>query len=194
MSVFSQSTPTPNFRRMMVFVDGENLAIRYGAMLKAGREPLADVFYQPGVLAWGVGCVGLGLHEVVRATYYTSVTGTHDAVDEVVDRIQGLRFNGQPHPRMNNTLNAVVFKKEGRSKGKGVDIRMTVDILSHAIRGNTDAIYLVSGDGDFVPVVEEVRRAGVEVYVAALSSGISSQLRRAADVFVDLDGRMFRTE
>jgi uncharacterized LabA/DUF88 family protein len=47
------------------------------------------------------------------------------------------------------------------------------------------------GDSDYVPLVQEVMRQGVQVWVAALSSGLSSSLRHAADGFYDLDPVFF---
>lgn len=60
-------------------------------------------------------------------------------------------------------------------------------MLSHAFRGNYDAAILISGDGDYVPVVEEVKRLGKRVHVAFFQSqGLSPDLVRAADSFYDL--------
>ena len=43
-------------------------------------------------------------------------------------------------------------------RAKGVDIALTKDLLSHAFLDNYDAVVLVAGDGDYVPVVEELKR------------------------------------
>ena len=45
-------------------------------------------------------------------------------------------------------LGQALFKKESRSRsGKGVDIQLSVDMLSHVFRGNVDSVLLMSGDG-----------------------------------------------
>ena len=57
-----------------------------------------------------------------------------------------------------------------QEKSKGIDIQMTVDILVNSHRNNLDTVYIITGDGDFVPVLEEVKRLGKRIYVAAFSS------------------------
>jgi len=68
---------------------------------------------------------------------------------------------------------------------------LTVDILINSYRNNLDTVYIITGDGDFVPVLEEVKRLGKRIYVAAFSSGLHPRIRAVADRFVDLDGCFF---
>jgi uncharacterized LabA/DUF88 family protein len=53
-----------------------------------------------------------------------------------------------------------------------------------------DQMVLFSGDGDFRPLVEAVQRRGVRVTVVSTISSqppmIADELRRQADVFIDL--------
>ena len=53
-----------------------------------------------------------------------------------------------------------------------------------------DQIVLFSGDGDFCPLVEAVQRRGVRVTVVSTVTShppmIADELRRQADVFIDL--------
>lgn len=82
-----------------------------------------------------------------------------------------------------------MFWKSAQSRsGKGVDIRLCVDVLTHVYRRNTDAILLMSGDGDYEPLVEEVLRSGVQVYLSAFSSGFNPRLRNIVDAYYELDG------
>lgn len=73
--------------RVMIFVDGENLAIRFGALLKAGDvSKHADAVYRPDVYVWrsmlsGPGIVSAG--GIIRSHYYTAVQGNHPTVEEV---------------------------------------------------------------------------------------------------------------
>jgi uncharacterized LabA/DUF88 family protein len=82
-----------------------------------------------------------------------------------------------------------VFKKpRTRERAKGVDIALTKDLLSHAYNDNYDATVLVAGDGDYVPLVNEVKRLGKLVYVVFFSAtGLSPDLRLASDRFFELD-------
>ena len=44
---------------------------------------------------------------------------------------------------------------------------MTVDILSQIYLDNIDTVYLIAGDGDYLPIISEVIRMGKQVYLAA---------------------------
>ena len=63
-----------------------------------------------------------------------------------------------------------------------------VGIAVDAIKTSTtlDVIVLVSGDGDYVPLVDYLKNHGKRVEVLAFGKSTSSKLREAADEFVDL--------
>jgi len=189
--------PLPPMGRMMVFIDGENLVARFQAMRDVGRVPTSEVSHRQDVYAWSLGSVHPWLNVVDRATYYTYTTGDADQVQAVSLEIQALKFTQLqlPGPVMNfplgNNLYPRVFVKPKNRPGKGVDIQMTVDILCNTYQNNLDVVYLVSGDGDYEPLIGECQRRGKQVVVAALSSGLSPKLRLVADRFVDLDNYYF---
>ncbi len=64
------------------------------------------------------------------------------------------------------------------------DVAITVDALRLA--PSLDAVVLCSGDGDFVPLVEQLKSMGKQVEVIAFSKSASSKLKEAADDFVDM--------
>lgn len=67
---------------------------------------------------------------------------------------------------------------------KAVDTLIAVDLLVGAFTNLFSVALLVTGDSDFVPVVDEARRRGVMVAVAAEEKSLAEDLRRAADRFV----------
>ena len=72
----------------------------------------------------------------------------------------------------------------GTKKGDW-DVGLTVDAMRMANR--LDAVILVSGDGDFVPLVEYLQNyTGTQVEVVSFGQSTSSKLREAADDFLDL--------
>ena len=73
---------------------------------------------------------------------------------------------------------------DGRAAGNGVEHRKDVYAW---IPATVKAGYIVSGDGDFIPLIKECIRFGKHVHVAALSSGLSPELRYEADQFLLLD-------
>jgi uncharacterized LabA/DUF88 family protein len=189
-------------RRMMIFVDGENLVFRYQAMLAKGMKPRSEVVHVPDVLVWHPRMVfqaGIyGLCWVLRANYYTYSVGDDAHVMSVRDQIKALSYDARPFHNdlysgsLPNHLSPVVFRKLKRSaKAKGVDIQMTVDILTHCHNDSIDAVYLLSGDGDYIPVLQEVLRTGKQVYVSAFSDGLNPDLPHLADSFASLDSIVF---
>ena len=68
------------------------------------------------------------------------------------------------------------------------EIALTTDMLSHGYRTNYDVAVLFAGDGDYVPLVEEVKRLGKVVYIMFLQgSGVNNELRLASDTFLYID-------
>ena len=192
----------PNLGRMMVFVDGENLVLRFQAMLNEGRKIREDanIKHEKDIYVWSpYFTVKPGLNQVIRAYYYTYAFGDEARLRHIKDQIKSMQSGQyQEHGahsaigKLINQLYPIVFKKERGKKAKGVDIQLTVDILSNVYKDNVDSIYLVSGDGDYKPVLEEAIRHGKHVFVAALSNGLNQELKYIADRFIDLDNYYFQ--
>lgn len=74
----------------------------------------------------------------------------------------------------------------GGQKKADWDVGMAVDAIRMA--SFLDVVILVTGDGDFVPLVEYLKWGlGREVEVAAFGRSSSSKLRETADFFIDLE-------
>ena len=73
---------------------------------------------------------------------------------------------------------------DGTKKGDW-DVGLAVDAIK--ISGNVDSIILVSGDGDFVPLVEYLKALGKQVEVISFGRTTSYRLKEIADDFYDLD-------
>jgi uncharacterized LabA/DUF88 family protein len=174
----------------MGFADGENLVARYQAMLAEGFVPRDDMSHIPDSLVWNPAFTHLAVfHEILRVTYYTSVAGDETRVALVKQQIRSLTFVKHPTSTLPNSLTPFVIKKDaGTRRSKGVDIQLCVDVLTHVYRRNVDAILLLTGDGDYAPLIDEVHRNGVQVFLSAFSSGLSPQLRDRVDALYELDG------
>jgi len=65
-------------------------------------------------------------------------------------------------------------------------VGMAVDAIRTA--NSLDTVILVTGDGDFIPLVEYLKWGlGKEVEVAAFGRSASAKLKEVADYFIDLD-------
>lgn len=76
----------------------------------------------------------------------------------------------------------------GDTHEKGVDSIVTTTLLVGALQDTYDVAILFSGDGDYAPVVDEVRAAGKKVYVAFFRDTPMHHLKQAANGFIDISG------
>jgi uncharacterized protein (TIGR00288 family) len=65
------------------------------------------------------------------------------------------------------------------------DVGITIDAVKTA--PNVDTIVLVSGDGDFVQLVEYLKYQGKRVEVIAFGRSASQKIKEVADEFIDLE-------
>lgn len=162
--------------KVMVFVDGENLSIRWKNQL-GNLEVPSHVRHEPDVFVWSP---LLNMHHhlhcnVVRKSYFTSAPGDAVAHDRIHDRLKELDIESPQ-----------VFPRTKGKRSKRVDITLSVEMLTHAYQKNYDAAVLVAGDEDYVPLVQAVKNAGPRVFLWFVEDGLSPSLRRSADYYFDV--------
>jgi uncharacterized LabA/DUF88 family protein len=194
--------------RLMAFVDGENLTARFEDMLRTGREErksshayktIGAVAYQQARFVWSQSTVnGFQNSEALqRVHYYTTFSGGNEELEAIHEQISSLRafqFVDGAIDRPSNAITLIsrVFHKTARkTKTKSVDINLCVDVLEYVRQDALDSVFLVTGDVDYLPLIEAVMKAGKTVYVAALSAGLSRRLKYCADKFIPLDDLYF---
>ena len=72
----------------------------------------------------------------------------------------------------------------GGMKKADWDIGLAVDAFE--LSKKLDSIVLVTGDGDFIPLVEYLKTQGQQVEIIAFGRSASSKLKELADDFIDL--------
>lgn len=77
---------------------------------------------------------------------------------------------------------------------KGVDVNIAVDMLKFAFLNYYDVAILVSGDGDFVPVVKSVQELGKKVINAYFKDKERKgfHLIRTCDIFIEINGAFIK--
>jgi len=169
--------------RVMMFVDGENLAKRYGAILKTDA-PRSHVAYEPDVYVWSRYATRInGPQDFIRRYYYTSAPGDQPSRDAIAERLREL---GIEAPR--------VFYRSRNGRSKRVDITLATDMLTHAHRENYDIAILVAGDEDYVPLVEAVKGEGRRVVLWFVPDGLSPALRSSVDHYWNMSELLFKDE
>ncbi len=122
---------------------------------------------------------------LLRAFYYTALIEDQE-YSSIRPLLDWLDYNGytvvtKPAKEFTDAM--------GRRKIKGnMDLELAVDMKE--LSDHIDHIVLFSGDGDFRPLLESVQRKGVRVTVVSTITTqppmIADELRRQADVFIDL--------
>ncbi|MCR9254588.1 MAG: NYN domain-containing protein [Alphaproteobacteria bacterium] len=159
--------------RLAVFIDGANLYNAARALnFDIDYKQLLKYFREQGRL--------------IRAFYYTALVDDTE-YSPIRPLIDWLDYNGYT---MVTKPTKEFTDSSGRRRLKGnMDVELTIDALE--ISSRLDHLVLASGDGDFVRLVETIQRRGVRVTVLSTIRSqppmIADELRRQADVFVELE-------
>jgi uncharacterized LabA/DUF88 family protein len=158
--------------RLALFIDGANL---YATAKALGF----DIDYKRLLTLFR------GKGQLVRALYYTALAEDQE-YSSIRPLVDWLDYNGytmvtKPTKEFTDAL--------GRRKVKGnMDIELTVDAMR--LVEHVDHIVLFTGDGDFRALVAALQQRGRRVsVVSTLHTSppmVADELRRQADVFVDL--------
>jgi uncharacterized protein (TIGR00288 family) len=164
--------------RIALFIDGANLYATSRALgFDIDFKRLLAEFQERGTL--------------VHAFYYTAIIEDQE-YSSIRPLVDWLDYNGYT---VVTKATKEYFDAGGRRKVKGnMDVELAVDAME--LVEQIDQMVLFSGDGDFRALVRAVQRHGVHVTVistvAIQPPMIADNLRRQADVFVDL--RELRTK
>ena len=159
--------------RLALFIDGASLYSSARALnLAVDFRKLLREFRDRGRL--------------LRASYYTTIVESdeYSPVRPLVDWLAYNGFNVVTKPAREFT------DREGRRRVRGnMNVELAVDVTETA--SLVDHIVLFAGDGDFRRAVEAAKRRGARVTVVSSVKGqpqtIADELRREADVFIDLN-------
>ena len=164
-----------SFEKIALFIDGANLHATAKALgFDLDYRRLLSEFRGGGNL--------------LRAFYYTTVLEDQE-YSSIRPLIDWLDYNG--YTVVTKPAKEFVDATTGRRRMKGsMDVELTVNAMELARHVNH--IVLFSGDGDFRPLVEAVQRRGGRVTVVSTLASqppmVADELRRQADVFIDLAG------
>src|SRR5262245_44733358 len=158
--------------RIALFIDGANLHATARALgFDIDYKRLLKEFQSRGAL--------------LRAFYYTTVVEDQEYTS-VRPLIDWLDYNGYT---VVTKPTKEFIDASGRRKVKGsMDIELAVNAME--LSDHIDQMVLFSGDGDFRSLVAAVQRRSVRVTVVSTIATqppmIADDLRRQADVFIDL--------
>lgn len=167
-------------KRVMIFIDGSNFY--HGLRANMGKTNID--FAKLGKILCGPD------RELIRIYYYNVPLNKDDDLDRYKKQ-QNFYEQLYETPFLSVTLGRL--EKRGQTYvEKGIDVQIAVDMLSLAYSDCYDVGILVSGDADYVKMVEEVKRLGKHLEVAYFSMGQSFHLRNVADRMIVLDEKILQ--
>ncbi len=79
----------------------------------------------------------------------------------------------------------ITSRNDGGMTAKGSwDVGMTIDVMQMAPK--LDTVILVTGDGEYVPLVETIKNLGCRVEVVSFERSTSGHLIRSADLYIPI--------
>ena len=160
--------------RVQIFIDGSNL---YHGLKNECRNTKLDYSRFAALLANG--------HKLIRINYYTATRDSQRDRDGA--RSQQKFMDALRHIPYVTVKHRPLKYRNNIPLEKGVDVLIATDMLTSALRDCHDTAVLVSGDGDFVEVLDEIKRAGKQVENATFQSSRSDALINASDLFIQLN-------
>jgi uncharacterized protein (TIGR00288 family) len=100
-------------------------------------------------------------YKVVYSAWYQGLFTSKNA-DEKKLKLDRNRH----HDLMHAGIETKFFPMSQSQGEKGIDVAMAIDVLQIGLEDTMDVVVLVTGDGDFVPLVRALMKRGMSVIVA----------------------------
>lgn len=150
-------------QRVAVFIDAQNLYHTAKHVYNNARVHFGRVVEE-----------AVGDRSLVRAISYVITTESRDEAN-FFDALEKLGIEIK-------TKDLQIFYDGSKKADWDVSIAIDAIRIAHKV----DAVVLVSGDGDFVPLAQHLKQMGVQVEVACFDKSVSARLKEEADIFLDL--------
>lgn len=104
-------------------------------------------------------------YKVVYGAWFQGLHTTRQAEPEFLRKDRNLHHDLMHAGVETKFLPMSVRKADGKPREKGVDVALAVDAMKIGLSGTIDVAVLVTGDGDFVPLLRELMKVGVRTLI-----------------------------
>lgn len=163
-------------KRVMIFIDGSNM---YHNLVGAFGK--ASIDYRDFSLKL------TGPERELVRTYYYNCPIDQEKDPTAYKAQQRFFSNLYNTPDLEVRLGRLQRKDDGTAIEKGVDVKIAVDMITKAFKNQYDVAILVSGDADFVEVVQEVKDQAKHVELAVFPNQQCYHLRKCSDRVIVLN-------
>lgn len=168
--------------RVSVYIDGANF---FGGLRTIDERYTDTKFDFEKYIKHSVG------QRKLIAVYYYNASLKQEKNPEIFKKQQRLL----ERLRRIENFNVILCRRQKRTDSdgqsyfviKGDDIRLAIDMLNDAWENKFDTAILMSGDGDFAPLVENVKKKGKKVESHHFQANVSLDLLNQSNINITID-------
>ncbi len=173
--VENETGPKPQNSRVCVFIDGSNF---YFA-LKRNNHPTRVEYHELSKALTGPD------RQLIRTYYYNSAYDAGTSPEQAKTQ-QSFLDSLDKTPYLDLRLGRMSPLKEGGFKVKGVEVRLSSDLVYYAARGFYDTAVVITEDMDFACVLAQVKELGRRVEVCFFKDNQPRELLEVADNIIHM--------
>ncbi len=177
-----------NNKRVMVFIDGEYVIQSFRDIIKGNKKE--DINLQSIIRHICKKCGDERLYDnIVRIYYYTAELSRKENPETYEKQKIFLKGLKDKIPNIHIKLGKMIPISKSKWIQKGVDVKLSIDMLSKAFKNHYDIAILIAGDSDFAELITEIKESygkNVILCVFDRSCDISDELKYAPDKFIEI--------
>lgn len=170
--------------KVYFFIDGSNF---YKGIKKQGLKGWDATHLD--LKSFCLALIDSNIHKLVRIYYYdATVKQNWNKKRYQIQQQFFQRLRAQENVELQ--LGRLEGKYPNNIREKGIDVKLSVDLIRFAHNNSYDIGIIVSADGDYTPAIQLAKDMGKEIYNAYFPAIASFHIRNIVDKFIPIDGKL----
>ena len=161
--------------RVAIFIDGSNF---YHNLKRAFGAPSVDLEKF---------CKHVSMNKKLEKTFYYTAPVSQKDFPESYKKQQRFLSTISKIENLSIFLGRLEKRPDGTMTEKGVDVKLTVDLLKNAFDDKFDVAFLVTNDADFIPAIVEVQKIGKKVINVTFPNTKSFHMNKICDSTLNIN-------